>query len=195
MLSVSAKYKIIPAIFLFACIGHVALYGQVRLGVGTGIQSYPLDLDPYDQNDRIPVLYPYGEVGFAVSDRISIAGAFSCCVIDGELDLYIDTPQELTIYTGSLSGEIDFSPGSEFFGIGAQVQSVVGRYRVSEPGEYRNGFGLKFYGIVRQRLFKDFSAGMRTGVQRVWVRAHASYINEELTLDSFNIDFVVYLDL
>lgn len=195
MLSASVKYSRYFIFALLICSGPALLFGDVRIGVGAGIQSYPGDLDPSEKNQRIPVVYSQGEINFSLSDRFSFVCVFSHMVITGKLDLYINAPQEIKIYSSGIGGEFDLFRGSGFFGAGLQVQSVLGIYNIGRTGEYDNGFGLKLYGIVRQPVFDNVSAGVRTGIQRVWVRAHAFTINEELILDSFHIDVIVYINL
>ncbi|MBN2621335.1 hypothetical protein JXB22_09640 [candidate division WOR-3 bacterium] len=191
MSSVSVKRKH-PAIFIVllcttVCIAH----GDILLGIGSGIRSYPNAFDPYDHMDRDPVLYPQGEMRCVVSDRISIGCVLSRTVVYGALDRYIDTPQQLTIVTGGFYGEFDLAAGSNVFGVGAQVQSIMGTYHAGILRSYDNGFGVKVYGIVQQNLFSHLSGAVRTGVQREWIRPLIWFWSDELQLDSFTIDLTL----
>ena len=177
------------------CNSLPALYGSVRLGVGTGIQSYPRDFDPFHTMDRLPLLYPQGEIGLSVSDHVSIAVTLSRVKMYGELVPLLSAAQSMTLITGGLCVEYDLLSGSDMFGLGLQTQSVIGIVRIADMGEYENGWGCKLYAVVRQPLLEMISLGVRTGAQRVVVRARSMFVDEELILDSFTIDIMVYVRL
>jgi hypothetical protein len=191
MSSVSVKHKYPVFIIVLLCTTPCIVHGDILVGIGSGIQSYPHAFDPYDLMEKEPVPSLQGEMRCLVSDRISIGCLLSRTVVYGALDRHIDTPQWLTLVTGSFYGEFDLSPGSNLFGAGAQVQSIMGVYNVGDLQFYDNGFGVKIYGIVQYDLFSHFSAAVRTGVQRTWIRPSTWFWSEELQLDSFIIDLVL----
>jgi len=192
---VYVRHSWIPKIFFILCAVNSLLIGDVLLGVGVGIHSYPDALDPFDVWERVPVVYPHGEINFPVTDQFTIGCVFSHVVIPCKLDRFVDTPQKMDIYTGGLYGEVDLVSGPQCFGIGAQVQSVVSAHFIGPRGEYTNGFGARVYGIAQQRILSDISTNVRTGVQRVWVETSMIPVYSELQLDSYFVELVLYLHL
>jgi hypothetical protein len=195
MSSVSAKYNPVYIVLLLILSGYTGLYGDVRLGVGTGILSYPSEFDPFQCMDRLPLLYPQGEIGFSITDRLHVAVTLSHVKMYGVLDRYVDTVQSMTLHTGGFCVEYDLFSGTDLFGVGAQLQSVIGAFRFADIGEYENGLGYKVYGVARQPLLKMISLGVRTGFQHVAIRARSFYIDEEIILDSFTVDVSLYITL
>lgn len=193
MLSVFVKRNTLAAFLILTCIVGIKGHGEVLLGIGGGVQSYPKDLDPYGFAGSLPVIYPLGEMHFMVTDRISSGCVLSRTIVHGSLEGYVDTYQYLELYSLGFYGEFDFTPGKGFFGFGVQGQSAMGAYCVGEEGNFGNGIGLKLYGVARQRLFSSLLWGMRTGVQRIWIQPPTR--NSKLQLDSFNIEILFYLQL
>lgn len=195
MSSVSVRHRYPVYLVTLLCVAMAMAQGDVLLGAGSGIQSYPRAFDPYDHMERRPVLSPQGEMRWTLSHDVAIGCVLSRTVVYGALDPDVEAAQWLTIISGGFYGEFDLSSGPGFFGAGAQVQSIVGIYHICHPQSYDNGFGVKVYGVVHQDLFSRFSAAVRTGVQRVWIQPSTWFWHEELRLDSFTIELVAYLHL
>jgi hypothetical protein len=167
----------------------------ILIGVGGGIQSYPKAFDPHNHRDPLPVIYPQGEIIFPVSYLLSVACVFSRSQGTAYIDRYVETPQKFELYMLGLGNEFDFTRGERCFGIGVQLQSVTGVYRVGDSGEFDNGLGIKVYGLVRQSFGMSLSAGVKTGIQRIWIQPLVVHLYEKLELDSFNIEVLLYFHL
>lgn len=180
---------------VFICIAVMAGYGDVTLGVGTGIRSYPDALDPYDLEQRLPVVYPQGEITYHVAERVTLGCLFARISTHACVERCVDAPQLMELFAVGLCGEVDLFPGHSFYGIGVQVQSVLGIYRVGPLGRYDNGYGVAVYGVARQRLQEHLYIAVRSGFHQVRVRPLIVDDYRDLILNSVGIDVIFYIHL
>ncbi len=173
----------------------VIAFGQqndfLNLGVGVGIQTHPVSLDPNEFVEKYPILYPTFDLRTPLINRINLSCNISRTVIKSSLFGYIEMPQLFEVRTVALGLDYDFIERNRTFSIGSQFLLSFGEYRdvdYSDPG-----LGLRLYALGMQPITRHFLWVIRTSIQRTYIGPTQQY--RTINLDSFSVELLCYLSL
>lgn len=165
---------------------------QIKIGAGFGLQSYPSELDPDEGIKHYPVLYPIVELSAPLVNRVMIGSIISRTVFKGSLLGLADRTQRMELYTAAIGVDYNFGSTQREFRTGIQILTGFSTYGTDYCADCSTytGWGMKLYALGTQPLSRDFLWGIRSGIQRLTIRAQPHVDN--LHLDSFNIEMLIY---
>jgi hypothetical protein len=163
---------------------------SMSIGIGMGIQSYPSAIDPCEVIKKSPVFYPQIEMNIPFLEKVSLTSSISRTVIEGTLLGLIWCRQWLELYTTTFGFDYNFGSQKRQFKTGIQLLASFSEYGTRSYDDYvSSGLGIKVYACATRPLARDFSWGIRSGVQRLRIHILPS---EHLNMDSFHIEIVGY---
>lgn len=167
---------------------------SVDIGIGAGIQSYPLSLDPYEGLDHDPIMYPALDLHVRLIGSIAVTGHASRIKTENTLAGLIWCHQYVELYTLGFGVDYNFGTAVRRLKLGVQALSEFSDYTAggSEHGT-AHGYGLRVYMCTLQPITKFLSWGTRIGVQRL--RIHPLSHAADCNLDSFHVDVMGYVSL
>jgi len=173
---------------------HRAEARYVDIGLGAGIQSYPLALDPYDGLEHNPIVYPGFDLHVHLIDHIAVTSHASRMKTENTLAGLIWCHQYVELYTLGFGVDYDFGTGARRLKLGAQALTGFSDYTAGgSEHETAHGYGLRVYMCALQPVTNCFSWGTRIGVQRM--RLHVWSHGADSNLDSFHVDVIGYVSL